>query len=275
MLLQRLGWTFVLGVLATVVLAVLVAVVTGTTASLTIVIALLGLTVTLILELISRLERRQEVINMAFRVAEVLEKTPDISEDLTEAVILAGTVVDRSGGRHYQEALKQVTSNFREAVESLYRGDLRITIGSGPVLSEQAALTKSTVRATSVVTVDEAWWSSPAGQMYAQASVDAMNRGVSVTRIYIFEGEPSPRMQDVMSEQQAQGTHVYAIDRQEVPSHLRINVVVFDERAVYDIKETDDPKSPVRMLYTNRADVQASIQKFEQLLQLIMQLDAR
>lgn len=270
----RLGWPFLLGVMATVVLTVIVAVVTGTRASLSIVIALLGLAVTLILDLISRVERRQETTSMAFRIAEAIDKMPDAAPDLEKAVLLASEIVEGSGGQRFRDALTQAASEFRDELEALSQGDLRVHIGSGRILSDETDLTRATIRATSVVTVDEAWWGSEAGREYAQASAAAMSRGVSITRIYIFDGEPSSRMQTLMEEQRAIGTHVHAIELAEVPIKLRINVVIFDERAVYAISETGDPKNPLRMLHTQPHAVQTAIRRFEQLLQLIMQLDS-
>jgi hypothetical protein len=270
----RPSWPFLLGVLATVVLTVIAAVVTSTTANLSIVIALLGLAVTLILDLISRVERRQETTTMAFRIAEAVERMPDAAPDLEKAVLLASDIVEGGGGKRFRDALTHAASEFRDDLEALSRGDLRVHIGSGSILSEETDLTRTTIRATSVVTVDEAWWSSEAGKEYAQASAAAMRRGVSITRIYIFDREQSTRMQILMKEQRAMGTHVYAIDLADVPLELRINVVIFDERAVYAISETGDPKNPLRMLHTQPHDVQTAIRRFEQLLQLIMQLDS-
>jgi hypothetical protein len=269
----KLSWTFLLGVVATVVLTVVVALVTGTTASLSIVIALLGLAVTLILDLISRVERRQETTSMAFRIAEAIEKMPDTAPDLEKAVLLASEVAEGGGGKRFRDALTQAAREFRDELDALSKGDLRVHIGSGSILSEETDITHTTIRATSVVTVDEAWWNSEAGKAYAQASAAAMRREVSITRIYIFDGEPSPRMQSLMKEQRALGTHVYAIDVADVPTELRINIVIFDERAVYAISETGDPKNPLRMLHTQPHVVQTAIRRFEQLLQLVMQLD--
>jgi hypothetical protein len=269
----RLGWPFLIGVLATVVLTILSAVVTSTTATLSMVIALIGLTVTLLLDLITRVEQQRDTSSRAFRIADGIQRLPEAAADFEASVTLAGQVAD-NGGPRFREALAQASSSFREDVEALSRGDLRVQVGSGPLLSEETALTQREIRATSVATVDEAWWGSEAGREYAAANRAARVRGVAITRIYIFAGKPSQRMREVMEEQRATGARIYAIERDEVPPELLINVVIFDQRAVYQITETGDPRNPLRMLHTQPSDVQAAIRRFEQLLQLYMQLSA-
>lgn len=269
----RLGWPFLAGVLATVVLTILAAVVTSTTATLSMAIALIGLTVTLLLDLIARVEQQRDATSRAFRIADAIERMPDAAPDFEALVTLAGQVTEK-GGPRFRDALTHLSSSFVEDLESLNRGDLRVQVGSGPLLTEETMLTKDEIRATSVVTVDEAWWNSEAGREYAAASRAALKRGVAITRIYIFSGEPSQRMRELMEEQRSTGARIYAIDRDEVPPDLLINVVVFDQRAVYQITETSDPRNPLRMLHTQPSDVQAAIRRFEQLLQLYMQLNA-
>lgn len=264
------GWPFLLGVLATVVLTVLAAVLTTTAASLSILIALLGLTLTLVLDLISRVERRQEMTSRALRVADAIEQIPETREDLEHALLLAGQIEQRGGAR-FREALKRVTGGFRDDLEGLSKGNLRVQTGSGALLSEETDQARERIRATSVVSVDEAWWGSDAAKAYAKTNEAALERGVSITRIFICDGEKSERLTKLMGEQRDLGTEVYGISQAEVPEELQINVVIFDKKAVYEITETKDPKSPLRMLRTQPNDVQAAIDKFESLLQLIMQ----
>lgn len=261
----------VAGGVASTALAVIPVVITSAPAILGLIVGLLGVSITLLIELIIRMERQNHLTSRAQQLVDVFNKAPTIADDVEHAVETAGAVL-RGGLPLYSEAVEQASAEFRQKLEELSRGDYHVKITSVALLTSQARTTKASIKATSIVTMNENWWISPAGAEYWEENVRALERGVRISRVYIFEGARSAQMTDLMAQQAKAGVSVYHIDKSVLDSELHIDVVIFDDRGVYEIEPGVRGNSK-RMFKTNPVDVRIASQRFEQILQHIMQYD--
>jgi hypothetical protein len=252
-----------------VILTVVSAVFTSTEQSLTILVGLTGLSLTLLLEIITRVERRQHLVHRAFKVADALEQASLIADDLEHAINTGATILQKQPSALFRDAVQDAAGEFRVQLDRLNNGELKVNVSSGQVLSEETDRAQSSIRALSIAAVDEGWWRSEAGRQYWDANLAALKRKVKIQRIFITDGQPSSTMEDVVETQRQAGVKAYAVDRSTIPADLCANIVIFDNSLVYVIVETDDPRSPDRFLKSNPADVREAIRRFEGLLQRI------
>lgn len=270
---RRANTTLVVGVVVSAALVIIPTVIRTEFVTLGLMIGLHGVSITLMIEVITRLERREHLTHRAFRLIEALDRAPAMIDDIEQGVTTAAAV-SRSGLPLYREAVEQAAAEFRLKVDQLHRGEYRVQTGSAALLISQTKSTKSSMKATSIVTINENWWHSQAGTEYWEENLRALKRGVQITRIYILDGQCSRRMTELMSVQAEAGIRVYAIDRDLIPAELYIDVVIFDERGVYEIEPSTDDRQTRRTFKISPVDVRAISLRFEQILQVIMQYDS-
>lgn len=200
---RRISSTLVIGLVISGALAIIPAIVTSSSGSLSLLVGLVGISITLLVELITRVERRDDLMHRAFGVIDAFDRAPTIAPDLEAAVMGAAAIVESQNVSFIEEAVQRAVALFRQEIDDLRRGEYKVQTGSAALLTSQTRIAKSDIKATSVVTVDEAWWNSFAGEEYWTENVRALERGINISRVYIFEGPPSARMMSIMRKQAA------------------------------------------------------------------------
>jgi hypothetical protein len=228
----------VAGVLASVGLAAIPALVTSTPGNFSLTIGLIGVCITLLLEVIVRIDRRDKLVHGAFEIIDALGAIPTMADDLQHSAISAATIMMSDNPTLFRASAEQAIAECRQQLDSLLRGECIVNTGSAPILIDLARHAKTSIRATSIITGDsgdDAWWLSPGGQEYWKENVRALKRRVSITRVYIFEGPPSAQIEDILVRQEEAGVKVLRVDKNKIPPELVISVVIVDGKTVHEI----------------------------------------
>lgn len=272
---RQISAVLVAGVIASVGLAVVPVIVTSTSGSFSLTVGLIGVCITLLLEVIVRIDRREKLVHRAFEMIDALDAldaVPTLSNDLQHSAIAAAAIMTGDSPPLFRMVAEQVISECRRQLDNLSHGECTVNTGSAPVLIDLARHAKTSIRATSIISGtgsgDEAWWSSPGGQEYWKENVRALKRKVSITRVYIFETPPTRQMTDILSQQEKAGVELLQVDRSQIPANLAMNVVIIDNKAVYEIV-VNRPDNVLRTLHVNPAFVRSTVSKFDELVQRI------
>ncbi|WP_162625345.1 hypothetical protein [Mycolicibacterium llatzerense] len=78
------------------------------------------------------------------------------------------------------------------------------------------------------------WWREGPGREYWDSNMKALARGVEVSRIFIYDSEISPGLNEVLNEQAKGGANIWTVPKSKLhdPSLLQ-NCAIFDEKIAW------------------------------------------
>jgi len=125
MLLQdrRASVTLLAGAAVSIGLAVIPAIVTSTPGSLSLTVGLLGVSITLMIDLIARVERRQDANNRVLSLIDAFDRAPSVAPDMEYVAKKAAQVLKDSSGPLFDEAVIQAFAELRLELDALHRGE--------------------------------------------------------------------------------------------------------------------------------------------------------
>jgi hypothetical protein len=161
---------------------------------------------------------------------EKLEWMPEMLDRITSSILkvdqsFPGTQIV-AAGRSY---LERCANDLKE----LERGHLRIEWEDIDLVLAQTNASRETVRATSVQSVDLSFWLSRAGQRYWQAHLDALQRGITIERIFIYK-DWTDELNSLALGQHEAGVDVSRVLYDSLPARLRNDVIIWDESCGYE-----------------------------------------
>lgn len=196
---------------------------------------LLGTAIALQVEMILQSRGRADVQTRQQEMIADIESTswlPETLEKLLSSVrvverIYGDTMVPRLAHEAFEDCLGRIRSLQRGHYETPY-GDMLLMYA----LLEQA---RESVLATSVSSDDLAWWSSPHGETYLRLHCEAMRRGVSIQRIFIYD-RWTEKHERLARMQHEHGVKMLCVKRSELPPELRLEVIIWDRRVGYEAR---------------------------------------
>ena len=116
-------------------------------------------------------------------------------------------------------------------------------------------------RATSYVRLDE-WWNQPWGNSYELANIDAVKRGVEVSRTFIFSGSDTvdnsimENAVDHMKTQLQNGIKIYFVDANRLRNELTSDIVLIDNRLAGELVMTPARSFSAATFFTEDDEVE-------------------
>jgi hypothetical protein len=197
-----------------------------------------GLQITLVslqVEMMLR-ERRSELVqSRQIRLVDSIEKLdwmPNIIERMAQS---SAMVEERYRGTVATAATRRVLERCANDLANLEAGHLVFEYEEIDLLMENVAHARTSIRAASLQSVDLAWWLSPLGRKYWQATLAALERGVHCERIFVYE-DWNDDLQRLAREQADAGVHVLKVRRAELSPRLRLDLVVWDTACGYETR---------------------------------------
>ena len=257
----------VLGIAITIVVAIVVYFVTDEHLLLEIIVVMLGIAIAMQIETLARIERRVERHDRHSRLmaaAESVPWLPHVLEDIAEA---ARRVVSHPELRPLTEVAQKELEGARDKLEGLRHGQFRADAADPTILFEETDRAQERMRATFLQRYDLHWWSEPVGRQYWSANVRALERGVEISRVFIYD-EWSPELEKIVQEQSAAGVEVMVVPREGIPRDCRVAMVVWDDRLTYQGELNSDGET-INVLYSvSKADVEAKLGQFQRIVRL-------
>lgn len=187
-------------------------------------VALTGATLTFVVGAGLRAERRAELRGL-------VEAAPPVRAELERAIRLAGEVTERYPHQAPSEELRRRCRQFTADLEELSAGRIHASGDDGGRLVARTGKCRKRMRAvTNVAAFGPGWWQSPIGRSYWQANVAAIDRGVTITRIFITDDATDPEFTALRGMQTAAGVRTLVVDRASAGPDLLVNLVIWDER---------------------------------------------
>lgn len=271
---QRAGWRasatdpwIVAGTVISIGAAVVAAVV-GSKYDVSIVVALVGIAVTLQVDAIGRLEAqgaRRSAADRLYTQVHTLDEPArtdllalvdgiELARQQSSATsILAPVISDHVNAR---------LGDLAADAQRLSQGVLQLEAGNTDVMVRLVDAAKHEVRAVAPLDVRLDWWESTAGTHFLEANARAVRRGVQVTRIAITDGVDQ-RVARHLADHVDAGVQIHRVDRSAVPFDVRHSFFIVDDEVTHWIVGTSG--YDVDSFSARRADVQRYRRSFERL----------
>lgn len=229
---------------------------TGTDTAISILIALVGSVVTLQIDLFARIDRLKIESNEAQTLYMKIHSNIPFVEKLL-------SLLDRAEGIKGQtdeillSVAKREIDEVNENLRSIELGRVEVDYWHSDLLLKCVERSQQQIRAVSPMEVDRAWWKSAIGRNYLQIHCQALERKVSIIRIFpvdIFDDEAK----EIMESQYNIGIKVYYLPANHLTEELQKTFVLFDRYALNRTVVADNRE--MNFYSVNRSD----IDKYEQ-----------
>ncbi|MGN9812467.1 hypothetical protein ACTMSW_24320 [Micromonospora sp. BQ11] len=220
---------------------------------------LMGITISLLVDSLARAERRFHLRALLDGPRWLAEGTPPVVTALREATEEhAGTRVAAEARRRFEE--------FRLEAEQLAAG--RIS-RPGDDDEDLLAATRDCVRRLDAVTNvvprvggELAWWHGEIGRRYWDENLAALDRGVRVTRIFVY-AQMSEELSRLVSVQRGAGVRVGLLPLGVVGARLHGNLAVWDGTSCWEARMSAHGEITENLFSVRATDVDRLTRAFE------------
>jgi hypothetical protein len=220
---------------------------------------LMGITISLLVDSLARAERR-------FHLRTLLDGPPWLVRTTTE---LAGSMRDaaeqHAGTRVAVEAQRRY-EQFRLEAAQLAEGRI---IRRGDEDEDLVGATRTCLRRldglTNVmprVSGELSWWRSEIGRRYWEANVEALQRGVQITRVFVY-ATLSDELSALVEKQRAAGARVGLLPLGVVSPHLHVNLTLWDGSSCWEARMTAHGEIAENTFSVNRGDIDRLTRVFD------------
>jgi hypothetical protein len=222
----------IIGTAVSVILGVLFYVRSDVGTALGVFAGLLGITITLQVQALAVGQQRADAASKTVRTVEKIESISWLPEYVEQLVMLIGHVEENlpeTATRLSRQTVDECVSRLTD----LQRGHFRPTYGDQRLFLTLTAEVANTMLATSAQEVDLGWWTSPRSDKYWQLQIEALKRGVKITRVFIYHDWNKP-LADLAKMQADAGVTVYRVKRENIPPGLVADMVIWDRICGYE-----------------------------------------
>lgn len=214
------------GIVLSVALAVALDLTNAASPAESLLAGLLGTTITLVLDASARAERR-------FELRHLVRGRLWLGDALTSMAQLARDILDRYPGTEIEADARRRFERLSNELGELRRGRIIQARHDHDYLIAATEACRERIEAVTNIVDEPTWWHSPIGQRYWQANVDALARGVNITRVFVCE-RLSADLVALAEMQRRSGVNVTVVDQRDVNPALHLNIVVWDRRRAWE-----------------------------------------
>ncbi len=229
-------------------------------------IGLLGLVLSVLLDILIRLQTGQWQLLDTLGLLNSLHKHPHLSVKIRIIVNCYLELIERNKGDLFCDRSHIVLENTRITMQELAQGRLCATpeeqINLDTTLMKNA---KQSVWSTSYVS-PEAWWKTPEGRKYWDENVSALRRGVKISRIFILPRGSSKELVDILEEQQNADVDVWVAQEKQIPPGLAEDYMIVDHKVVSTAELTREGRIRNPVFSIDPLEVEKAKRRYELLL---------
>jgi hypothetical protein len=147
------------------------------------------------------------------------------------------------------------------ATAGMASGQMRARVGDD-ILVRQTDLAQRIIRACSVQSMDVPRWLSDLGSKYWEANLRALQRKVSIERVFIYE-DWTADFERIVNQQAEAGVQVWVVESSLADALLRVDMAVWDDSFTYHF-ELNSEGNPIENIYSvNEVDIARRIDQME------------
>lgn len=227
---------------------------------------LLGIAVSLLIDLTAR------VTSLEIRTLKTLNLSQKLLKDRWFFNRLVNLIAawEKLNNENYPSLFTELAhlhfQNIHDELIEIASGSMTADATDFRMLTILVSEAQKTLKGTSIVTADF-WEQNPVGQNYWRLNVEALGRGVKITRIFIIK-EITPKFKALMKKMLDKGVRIYYILENEVPPELCVDFVVSDENLVVKSELTPELIPRRHCISSKREDVLEASSNFDRLMWL-------
>jgi hypothetical protein len=259
----------ILSLLVPALLGVLLVVIKDTNASISVAVALLTALIIFVVELIRRVSERERAEDHRSILLAATDNHHWLLDGFrTIAVDANDALDDDENAELYEDLIRVKVDETRRYVQGLARGRVRVPADVVTPMENQIDRANVSVRATTIPKLDIGYWLSPAGRKYLEQNKKAIEKGVTIVRIVLWEDEDkgSEKLATVVREQRKIKIEVLFVKRSEISEkRLKTTMAIYDELTYNDVVFNSDGDAIYVDYYLDPADAKEAAARFEQL----------
>jgi hypothetical protein len=192
-------------------------------------IGLIGLAVSLQLEILFRVAERTATRDRYSRVLEGIEDFPDLLPVAAESLDASVATLKRTAVPQFRDEVFKILTHASVRLQELAQGRLRTDGSDNTLVLERFAEAAELIRGTTD-DADTGWWGSDDGKRFTELNARLISRGVRIDRIWILDAPPSTALRRLLSEHHDMGINVFMIraDRRDMDQRLLVNMTIRD-----------------------------------------------
>lgn len=213
---------------------------------------LIGTAISLQVDALARAERR-------FELRGLVRGDPWLAAALTPIVEGTRQAVEAYPDTRIAAEARRRYERFRAETDQLRAGrivrpdqDFQDLFGAtGTATHRLEAVTNVMPRASGELS----WWNSDAGRHHWRLNLDALARGVQITRIFIFT-ELTPELRALVDRQRQAGVRVGLLPSATVSRSLHVNAVLFDGTSAWEARMSAHGEISENVFTVNAGDLE-------------------
>ncbi|MFY1616510.1 hypothetical protein [Micromonospora sp. WMMD736] len=220
---------------------------------------LMGITISLLVDSLARAERR-------FHLRMLLDGPPWLAHTATEVAASMREATEQHAGTRVAVEAQRRYEQFRLEAEQFAQGRI---IRRGDEDEDLLGATRACVHRLDALTNvmprasgELSWWRSEIGRRYWEANVEALRRGVRVTRVFVY-ATLTEELSDLVGRQRAAGARVGLLPFGAVGTHLLVNLTLWDSSSCWEARMTAHGEIGENQFSVNRADVERLTRVFD------------
>jgi hypothetical protein len=216
---------------------------------------LMGTTLALVLDATARAERR-------FQLRGMLEAADWLPSLLTRAAASVAEIAERYPDSLAEAEARRRIRNLTEELEELQRGRIiRPHNDYDHLLTGVEHCQRSLDGITNAVREPD-WWHTELAQHYWRANRAALERGVRIRRIFIYD-RLTPELAALVEQQHRAGVQVALAHRRVLDPASNVNIALFDGRSAWQGQMNAHAEIVGNVYLVNRHDVDQLTETFE------------
>jgi hypothetical protein len=212
---------------------------------------LMGITISLVVDGNARAERR-------FRMRNLIEATPWLGPVLVRLVEYTADIERRYAQTPVGTEARLRYDRLHEELDELRRGRVVRPGSDYQHLLESTDGCRHTLQAVTNVTADAVrglgWWASDIGPRYWRANLDALARGVRITRIFVYN-ELTADLRDLVETQRQAGVRVGLVRAAALDPALRFNLAIWDGASAWEARLNAGGEIAANLFTVNPGDL--------------------
>ncbi|MFD0786038.1 hypothetical protein ACFQZ8_19220 [Micromonospora azadirachtae] len=220
---------------------------------------LMGITISLLVDSLARAERR-------FHLRTLLDGPPWLVRTTTQLAEAMREAAEQHAGTRVAAEAKQRYEQFRLEAEQLAQGRI---IRRGDEDEDLVGATRSCVRRLDALTNivprvsgELSWWRSEIGRRYWETNRAAIERGVRITRVFVY-ASLTDELSELVEQQRQAGVRVGLLPLGVVSSRLHVNLAIWDGSSCWEARMTAHGEIGENQFSVNAADVSRLTRVFD------------
>jgi len=223
--------------------------------------------ITLMIDVIARLRESEERILKTSVLGASIVRDPWLLSTIQQIVDDYLAVKDHRFGTFARGAIQALT-DCRDVLHGLVEGHMTVgalsqfTFGRSGINE-----VRNTMKA--VQYANPGYWRTKYGERYFQSNVEAIKRGVKITRIWLQDRETLNNYRDIIEAQEKAGIRVLIALLDEVPRGLHEDYLIADDEVLVKLELTLDGHSKAERISVDPIEVQRALANFDLLLRYV------